>query len=448
MRKIITLGFIFCFFGNSFLFSQDYGQGFSGIVSQVFDDRYYDRVFDLDFAIADPTAMGMGGAFVAVANDAQATLWNPAGLTRLTKIQGQVVIQLDFDQRLYTEAENSGIKVLSEPKPLFTFPSLALVLPFSIQSRNLALGFSYLKLNNANSEVEDTEYYFGGSKILEVNERMGGTDAVSTSIAFELIEQLSLGFTYNYLFGNDDFDFRIKSPYADNITYLYFSDKEEVSGNFVNIGILANPLKWISLGANITPSWTYTIKENKEKIVSLSYDSDVGYSELVFETPEDELEKFEFKQPLKFDVGVAIKPIQSLTLAMSYEMDDWEGVEIIRNDEKVDNNMTNVASWRYGLEYLATSGVTIVPLRLGYYTHDLPFKDMYFEGTYYGQQIERTYWTLGIGMYKEKVKIDFAYQNGIQEFSKWMRSQDYYNDRLFKTKDTFNQVLLKVTYEL
>lgn len=62
-------------------------------------------------------AMGMGGAFTAVADDASAAYWNPAGLARVDDIQATVVFQ-----RL-SEADWPGLEDIS---PSFSFFNFAL----------------------------------------------------------------------------------------------------------------------------------------------------------------------------------------------------------------------------------------------------------------------------------------------------------------------------------
>ncbi|MCK5739088.1 hypothetical protein KAH55_07900 [bacterium] len=52
--------------------------------------------------------LGMGGAFIAQANDVNAVLWNPAGLTETTAWQGTVSYTRQFDMIPYSLAAFSG----------------------------------------------------------------------------------------------------------------------------------------------------------------------------------------------------------------------------------------------------------------------------------------------------------------------------------------------------
>lgn len=443
MKKKLLIGFILCV---SLTFSA-YGQ-FVGINSQVFFNRVNDRTVNLDFQVSDPSAIAMGNAFVAIANNPSAMYWNPAGLTQMHQVSASFVTQFNFNARTYTEPEFSGRKILSDITPHFSFPSFTAVIPIKIGSRHLNFGLGYHKLINPVSDMDDTEFSYGGGRIDELKKYTGGTHTIAAAVAVDLIPQISVGLTYHYLFGVNNYEVRIKSPYIDNRTYFLFNDEEEASGGFLNLGILLKPVKWVALGATVTPGWTYIITENNEKFELADFNLDEGWSNSVFETPPDSLNKINTKIPMNYSLGIALHPLSNLTLAFSYENCRWTKAEITSDGEAVSNTMEDVAAFHYGFEYRAGRSDLQVPLRLGYYTGHEPQKDQFFEGAYYGGQIKCTYWALGIGVHRSHLLMDFSYQQGTREIGWWMRSADYYNERMFFTNDTINQVMLTFTYRL
>jgi long-chain fatty acid transport protein len=80
----------------------------SGLLAQSFwrknDRNTFIRNVQFNFNIPSARAMGLGGAFVAIADDATAGMANPAGLTILTKPE----ISAHFKASRFTHEENAG----------------------------------------------------------------------------------------------------------------------------------------------------------------------------------------------------------------------------------------------------------------------------------------------------------------------------------------------------
>lgn len=160
-------------------------------------------------------AMGTGGAFIAIADDATAANWNPAGLINLLTPEASLVT---ISERKVVEgegAEYSGIDHIS------------LVYPFSIASVNMVTSVNYQRLYNFHfkssfstsvndlttdqavimgteggrfkAHVADTLRTYSVSGGIE---KIGALEALSPAMAIQVTPRLSVGFTYN--FWNDD----------------------------------------------------------------------------------------------------------------------------------------------------------------------------------------------------------------------------------------------------
>lgn len=85
-------------------------------------------------------ALGVGGAFMAIADDATAASWNPAALIILEK--PEAALMFSFDER------STGIGETS----LLDFNYMALSYPFTFRDRNMIVSVNYQRLMDFNSK--------------------------------------------------------------------------------------------------------------------------------------------------------------------------------------------------------------------------------------------------------------------------------------------------------
>ena len=91
-------------------------------------------------------ALGMGGAFIGIADDATAASWNPSGLIQLEKPEVSVVGAYvlngqDFSTDSNTEIENN----FNDDFTNLNYVSASL--PFNIGNRNMVVSLNYQRLN-------------------------------------------------------------------------------------------------------------------------------------------------------------------------------------------------------------------------------------------------------------------------------------------------------------
>ena len=115
-------------------------------------------------------AIGMGGAYVALANDASAIYWNPAGLARVPK----------------GEATLMHTNWLADTN----FDFGAVVLPLSFGT----VGASITTLTMGELEVRTVEMPEGTGEFFSANDIAGGL-----SFAMNLTDRFSIGFTYKVI---------------------------------------------------------------------------------------------------------------------------------------------------------------------------------------------------------------------------------------------------------
>src|SRR5210317_1972458 len=96
-------------------------------------------------------ALGMGGAFIGVADDATAASWNPGGLIQLETPEVSCVLsyeKLYEDRSFNVYPDASGKHGIS----LYDINYLSLAYPFNWLGRNMIVSLNYQTLYNFNKE--------------------------------------------------------------------------------------------------------------------------------------------------------------------------------------------------------------------------------------------------------------------------------------------------------
>ena len=152
-------------------------------------------------------AMGMGGAFIAIADDATAASWNPAGLTQLKRpeisLAGSFFIRQyhsSFDS--YPEASSSGCNTRLH------LNYLSLVWPGHLFQRNLTLSLNCQHLYDMNLQYRRRWHYrqiegqsSSALSALDITwdyQKEGGLAAISPCLAFQVAPSLAFGLTVNF----------------------------------------------------------------------------------------------------------------------------------------------------------------------------------------------------------------------------------------------------------
>ncbi|NIN01508.1 MAG: PorV/PorQ family protein [candidate division Zixibacteria bacterium] len=161
-------------------------------------------------------ALGMGGAFVGVADDVTACLWNPSGLS-----------QLDRKELSVMHAETFG--------SLLNQDFVAFALPLVQESSTSALGFSLQRLGGSGIKITDLE-----RKGLEISD----TNRV-VLLREESHADYALFFSYSQQARARVFwGASLKLIYRDVVTTSAF-------GIGADVGLLVKPYPFLSLGANL-----------------------------------------------------------------------------------------------------------------------------------------------------------------------------------------------------
>ena len=149
-------------------------------------------------------ALGMGGAFIAIADDATAASWNPGGLIQLENPEVSIVgagYSRSEDNTFGGHPESDGDHSSSDGNLNY----LSAAYPFNAFNRNMIVALTYQHLYDFNRSWQFDYLYSQEGMMFDWDvdyDQEGGLSAVGFSYAIQVIPTLSVGVTMNIW--NDD----------------------------------------------------------------------------------------------------------------------------------------------------------------------------------------------------------------------------------------------------
>lgn len=374
-------------------------------------------------------ALSMGSAYTAVADDYSASLWNPAGLTQLRRMElflsmmhFQYSDEALSSQNSYTD-ETSKTK-LNSIGFAFPIPTYRGSLVFAVgynKVRNFDGGFLFKYLMDANT---DTSFYQTYNEL-----ESGSMKNWVFSGAIEATENLSIGASLNIWRGNDDFQ---KIDHYDSEKNIHYFDRtftldinttykatNFTLGALYKIGALGRIAAKIStpMKLNSSEKWYENTK------IYDNYDPDYAdYSAYIDTSGTWE---WDVETPYELSVGAAITLFPNFVIAADLNYKDWTQL-VCKNVPPVGNKDSLNLFFKNGLR--ATNSINIggeftVPLinaqlRAGMIYRPSPFlvpdkvgNDVIYKNPPIDE--DQKFVTLGAGILIDKqVKVDIAYVRG------------------------------------
>jgi hypothetical protein len=345
-------------------------------------------------------AMGMGGAYVAVSEDATALYYNPAGLAKILRIE----VSADF---LHQSIENSldfygsskttdlGNTSLGGLRVAYPFPTYrgSLVAALGVERvRSFDSDFWYAGFTSDDIEVGDYEE--------EAIARSGGMRAWSLGLAFDASRDVSLGATIRYWSGelNEEGDYAVSyaSPFTCDVTETW-STHADFSGWQFTMGAMLDPSPYVRLGGKI--DFPVTLTADGDEYSRLEF-KDCAGEEIII---DDFLFEDEIRMPFSFSGGIALTP-PNLVLSFDARYTDWTELEYA-------GRLRDPVTRRF--EYDATTDLRIgaevllprypVRLRGGYSIEPIAYNKGEIDK-------DRASWSAGAGVLIDRVlTIDAAY---------------------------------------
>ena len=289
-------------------------------------------------------ALGMGGAFIAVADDATAASWNPGGLVQLKTPEISVVgnwFHRTEDVDFTNHPEASGSESVSKEDLNY----LSIVYPFNLFNRNMVVSLNYQKLYDFAREwdfqctrttdtIEDNLSFPGLPPIIihattkeKIHyEQSGGLSALGIAYSIQIVPQLSFGFTLN-IWDND-----LTPNKWEEISHYTGSSTVEYDG--ISMPALSEEIKdknkneysFNGLNINIGILWQITDKITTGFVLKTPFTADIKRED--YSIDQNQLDKCthdeKLDMPMSCGLGLAYKISDGFRVSADVYRTEWQ----------------------------------------------------------------------------------------------------------------------------
>ena len=416
-----------------------------------------ERAID-NFAGVGVRAMGMGGAFVGVADDFTAMYWNPAGLAQMQRREVEVSFLRNSRANDSIFNGTPGRSELTNTR----FGSLGFVYPYPVYRGSLVLaaGLTRIKDFDWSLNLKGEDQGLAADHALQ---HEGELALAGVSAAIDVSSAVSLGATLGLVSGEDEavneFDWADLQNEFDEQRFLArdsFTDEYQWTPYAVLGVMLRTPRDKprYRLGATFATGGTHKIR-----YVFRGSPSDTGYSSVEYDdgtveefSDEEARNTYELALPFEFGVGASAEALPGLTLAGSLHLAEWSQSEYegdddgLRADTSFETQYRDVLRYHVGVEYRVP--VVALDLRAGYFVDPVPFigpRDPDSDDPPIRIEEDRRFITLGAGiLIDEAMQIDLAWVRGafkqVEEYS------DEYSDNVLSEDYAINRLVVGLSY--
>lgn len=364
---------------------------------------------------AGARAMGLGGAFIAVADDATAVTFNPAGLAQMVNPEVSVVGQ-GISRRLgFQDAQTiSGKRTLLVDDSMvsstrFTPLLVSGTIPLRVNGKTLAIQLSAQRLiplreGNSRDMMERPEDGSAPVQLHQSIDQQGQIDLYSFATAYELSQRILLGVSVNYWRGDWNLDSNSTTTAAAT-SFVRYSQNNHLEGSNYALGLL---WRW--------PNWSLGINR------STAFHADYRYGATYASSATPQITAAPYTTglhwPATTGVGLAYRPTDRWLVALDLVRTPWSEARYMSGrgdlnglnffDMTKGNRTPDATQFHLGVEriLLGASG-NVFPLRFGYSREPQPVTDRLT-----GQQRVMQGFSTGTGIKRGHHTFDLAYRYG------------------------------------
>ncbi|MGA1874425.1 MAG: OmpP1/FadL family transporter [bacterium] len=340
-------------------------------------------------------AMGLGGAFISVADDATAASWNPAGLLQLTKPEFSVAGSWFSGRIDYQPSEISGDGRATDLSPdIFHLNYASLTLPFVLARRNMVFSLNYqhlyeFSMDNLYTWTTENKETLVDTPQEAYKSQRGSLNTLSPALAFQVTPSLYVGLTANFWPGDiiDNGWENLNIIDGEGITYgrktkihTEFYERYSFSGFNLHLGFLytSNFFSWwgrrrlFRIGGVVKTPFKADIDHEHREVFYEEYPENPVLNSYVESSITNHLT---LKMPLSYGLGASLDISDSFSISLDCYRTHWEKYLIrypsgreyspISRKPKEKAHIKPTTQIRMGLEYLIQRPERIIPLRAG-----------------------------------------------------------------------------------
>ncbi len=395
---------------------------FSCEPSQAQENQYLQRIeipSSFNPVGSGARALGMGGAFIAVADDATSASWNPGGLIQVelpeVSMVGALVHRIEEnDFGAHPEADGAETVDLTE------LNYLSATYPFVLANRNMVVSLNYQHLYDLTRQwsffLDEASADTTLGQHVEYRQE-GGLSALGLAYCVQVTPALSVGLTFNLW--EDDLtpnEWEQKTwqwgrgrDFGDDFVFesrLY--DRYSMSGVNANLGLLWRATPELTLGAVVKTPFDADITRHHRRNVS------IRFANTLLPDVVDAARRTEdatLSMPLSMGIGAAYRFNDRFSLSLDLHRTEWDDFEYtgpdgrsvspINNRPSGDADIDPTHHLRLGGEYLWIRPKSVIPFRGGLIYDPAPAPGS--PDDYYG-------FSIGTGIGYDRYIFDVAYQ--------------------------------------
>ncbi len=288
-------------------------------------------------------AMGMGGAYTAVANDASAIYFNGAGLTQLSGVHfvlGTTMIAPTFSFRGVSPdiTEYDAAKQTFFPTHFFATYSY---------NKDLAFGLGFFSPFGLASKWDPN--WVGRYLAIETKLQ---TFYITPEVAYNLLDNLSVSAGLVFSFATVTISQKTpQTPFAGD-AFTTLTGKDNSAWGF-NLGALYKPINSLSFGVSFHSQVKYNFTGTA---------TTTGASQLAFQFPTGDASA-KLTTPINLAIGVSYRLIPQLLLSADYQYIGWSSYDTLTVNfvspkivESSPRLYDNSFILRFGAEYAFNAG--------------------------------------------------------------------------------------------
>ncbi|MBK7104265.1 MAG: outer membrane protein transport protein [Ignavibacteriae bacterium] len=311
-------------------------------------------------------ALGMGGAFVALSNDATAIYWNPAGLAdQKSSVLAYFTGVMPIGSYQY-EFPLAGINIDTKTESKI-YPTGGLLGVYNLGKISVGLGVYVPAGLGATWDGADLAA-FSGTQAFEWESQIGVV-SISPAVAYQVNDQFSVGLALNFNYAMFD----LLRPDAADLnrdgvaeTPVQYTEESTGLGISATLGLKYEICQQIAVGATFRTASSVAMDGTADidsktlgNIINTDFSREVTW-------------------PMWIGGGVAYKPTKCLTVALDAQYSNWGKLDkLVAEYDKMPEgefllDWADAIQIRLGGEYMVSPATAI---RLGYYYDPAPAPD-------------------------------------------------------------------------